>query len=92
MHRALNISEVLVEIIDHLGKRGALETLAVLAVTCKALSRPALSRLWFEVDFWHFIELFGDVFVLNEYPWEHQESEMRRITVTIWFKLLEYWH
>ena len=86
MHRALYISEVLADITGHLRRSGAHGTLADFASTSKALSLPALSCLWAEVEFWDFTQLLGDMLLPREYPDEPEGSEMSRVMVGIRFK------
>ncbi|KAG2126209.1 hypothetical protein DEU56DRAFT_695850, partial [Suillus clintonianus] len=59
MHKALLVSEVLVEIFSHLTEsmtfdssiiRVSRKSLAALARTCKTLHEPAMDLLWAELD------------------------------------------
>ncbi|KAJ6463428.1 hypothetical protein C8R45DRAFT_1025676 [Mycena sanguinolenta] len=68
MHPVLECDDIFRDIILALEGPGSSQTLAALAITCKALSEPALDALWENCYFYRLLELFPqDLFVESEW-------------------------
>ena len=82
MHRALSTAQVLAGITGSLHDDDCFKSLVDFATTCRLAFLPAMSQVWAEADFIHFIQVLDDALCFSEYMNETEDSEALKVVVS----------